>query len=64
MCILSKKHLTVPPGLGQRQQSVSLTFSVFLLGCKVSSASSFFTKSEEEDDENGMLLRRARRTDE
>ena len=27
--ILSRKHLSVPPGLGQRQQSFSLTFSVF-----------------------------------
>ena len=25
----SRKHLSVPPGLGQRQQSLSLTFNVF-----------------------------------
>ena len=42
MCILSRKHLSVPPGLGQRQQSLSLTFSVFFSAARSQVLPPFF----------------------
>ena len=49
MCILNRKHLSVPPGLRQRQESLFLAFSVFFSAAQSQVLPPFFLNYKTED---------------